>query len=357
MRTRSENANTYETKTGHKWREHRRRPETQRRTRAADCIEYRSPHVYSSAQRDNEHTLNQSALVDAHVNVCMQQKQFTSLFLTHLQLSVWVQISVSECEQRLQHHLLGQRAVCVSRACWTVEGEQEASSDHQPLGEDPRGLVQGFTDAADVIVQQPAVELKGGGGFSLEGESVQCDPVQLPDMETFCMCMWITIISREPLLMLPPPWERSVTTVSWSTSSWKHTNTKSTSSKMEWEMSWTYSDEVEKCEIKTYRPLKKTHHSGLSRSSKRWTVSEKRHFSLAHKHAHTPWWRRGSWWGSSFQRWAQTASDSTWAGNLSCRRKQASLWDMVMSGRHKFLFSIRQKNEKVICNVFLQHLL
>lgn len=102
-----------------------------------------------------------SSLVVVHVDNCMQQKYFTWLLLTHLQSSVWVQISVSEREQRLQHHLLGQRAVCVSRACRTVEGEQEASSDHQPLGEDPRGLVQRFSDAADVIVQQPAVELMG----------------------------------------------------------------------------------------------------------------------------------------------------------------------------------------------------
>lgn len=102
-----------------------------------------------------------SSLVVAHVDNCMQQKYFTWLLLTHLQSSVWVQISVSEREQRLQHHLLGQRAVCVSRACRTVEGEHEASSDHQPLGEDPRGLVQRFSNATDVIVQQPAVELMG----------------------------------------------------------------------------------------------------------------------------------------------------------------------------------------------------
>lgn len=34
----------------------------------------------------------------------------------------------------------------------------------------------------------------------------------------------LTMISREPLKMLPPPWERSVTTVSWSTSSCTHTS-------------------------------------------------------------------------------------------------------------------------------------
>lgn len=34
-------------------------------------------------------------------------------------------------------------------------------------------------------------------------------------------CLYLTMISREPFWMLPPPWERSVTTVSWSTSSCK----------------------------------------------------------------------------------------------------------------------------------------
>lgn len=87
------------------------------------------------------------------------------LLLTHLQLSVWVQISISKRQQRLQYHLLGEGTVRISRAWRTVEGEQEAASDHQPLWEDLGGLVERFGDAADVIVQQSAVELrerKGG---------------------------------------------------------------------------------------------------------------------------------------------------------------------------------------------------
>ncbi len=77
-----------------------------------------------------------------------------------------MQISISECQQRLQYHLLRQRAVCVSSTRRAVEGEQQASANHQALWEDVGGLVERLTNAADVIVQKSAVELRGRGAES-----------------------------------------------------------------------------------------------------------------------------------------------------------------------------------------------
>lgn len=41
------------------------------------------------------------------------------------------------------------------------EGEQEASADDQPLRVDVGRLVEGLADAAVVVMQQPAMELRG----------------------------------------------------------------------------------------------------------------------------------------------------------------------------------------------------
>lgn len=88
------------------------------------------------------------------------------LLLAHLQFSVRVRLSVSERQERLQYHLLGQGAVHLSCAGRAVEGEQQASSHHQSLGEDVGALVERLADAADIVVQEPAVELREEGGRS-----------------------------------------------------------------------------------------------------------------------------------------------------------------------------------------------
>lgn len=85
-----------------------------------------------------------------------------------------MKISVCEGEQRLQYHLLGQGAIGVSCGRRAVEGEQQTSSDHQPVGEDVRGLVEGLGNAADVVVQQPAVELRAGGGAKRVNAQKRC---------------------------------------------------------------------------------------------------------------------------------------------------------------------------------------
>lgn len=41
-----------------------------------------------------------------------------------------------------------------------IEGEQEAAADHQPVWEDARDLVESFTNTTEIIVEQPAVELR-----------------------------------------------------------------------------------------------------------------------------------------------------------------------------------------------------
>lgn len=62
----------------------------------------------------------------------------------------------------------------VSRRGRTVEGEQQTSSDRQPIREDVRGLVEGLGNAADVVVQQPAVELRAGGGVKRVDAQKRC---------------------------------------------------------------------------------------------------------------------------------------------------------------------------------------
>lgn len=112
-------------------------------------------------------------------SVQQQQSLFVILLLrTHLQLSVWVQISISERQQRLQYYFLRQGAVCVSRAGRAVQGEQEAASDHQPFWEDVRCLVERLGNAANIIVQQPAVELTDRR-VELKGTRCECVSVLL----------------------------------------------------------------------------------------------------------------------------------------------------------------------------------
>lgn len=41
-----------------------------------------------------------------------------------------------------------------------IEGEEEAAADHQPVWEDARDLVERFTNTTEIIVEQPAVELR-----------------------------------------------------------------------------------------------------------------------------------------------------------------------------------------------------
>lgn len=81
---------------------------------------------------------------------------------THLQLCIWLQISICECKQWLQYHLLGQGAISICCRGWVVKEEQQSSSDHQSFWEDIRSLVEGLSNATDIIIQQPAVELRTG---------------------------------------------------------------------------------------------------------------------------------------------------------------------------------------------------
>lgn len=81
-------------------------------------------------------------------------------FAPHLQSTAWVQLSISECQQGLEHDLLGEGPVTVSCSGRMVKGKQEAAADYKPLWEDVRGLIERLTNAAGVIVQQPAVQLR-----------------------------------------------------------------------------------------------------------------------------------------------------------------------------------------------------
>lgn len=81
------------------------------------------------------------------------------LLLTDLQFCVGVQLSISERKQWLHHNPLSQGAVRVSRTGRPVNGEQQATADHQSLWKDVRPLIERFTNTTGIVIQQAAVKL------------------------------------------------------------------------------------------------------------------------------------------------------------------------------------------------------
>ena len=130
----------------------------------------------------------------------------------------------------------------VGREGGRSQGEEEAASDHQAQREHPGHLVEGFADAAPVVMEQPPVELGGWG--RVEAELVCVNSFALTQMRTpqkgapvsawLCVCLCehlhvcpsclhtntpgnkvrqvgrgvcvlVTMISRDPSWMLLPP--------------------------------------------------------------------------------------------------------------------------------------------------------
>lgn len=109
--------------------------------------------------------------------------------------------------------------MCVSGRGRGAEGEEEATTDHQAFWVNVRRLVEGLTYTPDVIVQQPAVELSDVTVIHVRNkDKTGCGAGGKRRHETHNRCLMpksyqmknessesVTMISRDPSWMLPPP--------------------------------------------------------------------------------------------------------------------------------------------------------
>lgn len=128
----------------------------------------------------------------------------------HLEFSLRLQLTSGEGQQRLQHHLLSEQAVNVGGVGRPLQREQQTPSHHQAVREDVGGLVERLADATRVVVQQTAVQLRGGRGavcsvavlLDRRSKLRSANILQLAAIQHSSQSdVWadLTMISREPL--------------------------------------------------------------------------------------------------------------------------------------------------------------